>query len=152
MDQQPPETAAADATSQAVAAVAMRLMAGGVSRKLMDTLQRTVRQNPVEYPWQVVNQAILAEAGDDQKLVQQALRAQRDWILRGGRENPGRPMGVRAKTLLAMLLSRVLFFGVYTLAVCVLLILLKQKLPWFDLYAILRWLQDVWPAVFTPPS
>ncbi len=152
MDQQAPETAAGDATSQAVAQVALRLMAGSVSRKLMDTLQRTVRQNPVEYPWQVVNQAILAEGTDEQRLVQQGLRAQRDWILRGGRENPGKPLGVKAKTLLAMLLSRLFFFVLYTVAVCVLLLLLKQKLPWFDLYAVLRWLQDVWPSVFPPPQ
>lgn len=150
-EQAPGAERGADSTAADVAAVALRLMAGVVSRKLMDTLQRTVRQNPVEYPWQVVNQAILAEAVDGQRLVQQGLRAQRDWILRGGREAPGKPLGTRAKTFVAVVLARAFFFAVYTLAVGVLLILLKQKWPWFDLYRVLEWLQATFPGVFPPP-
>jgi hypothetical protein len=142
----------ADDPVRPVAEVSLRLMAGVVSRKLMDTLQRTVRQNPAEYPWQVVNQAVLAETVDPARLVQQGLRAQRDWIVRGGRENPSRPLGLRAKTLLAMVLSRLLFFAAYTAAVAVLLLLLKQKWPGLDLYRILYWLQAALPGVFPPPG
>ena len=130
----------------AVGAVSLRLLAGMVSRKTLDQLKRTVEQSPTEYPWQIVTQAVLAEPVDDQKLVQQGLRAQRDWVLRGGRNDPGTPLGVKAKTLLAKVLAQLIFFTVYTGIVC--LGLLIAKYLWdFDLYRALTWVQTNFPTL-----
>ena len=130
----------------AVGAVSLRLLAGMVSKKTMDQLKRTVEQAAAEYPWQVVTQAVLAETVDEQKLVQQGVRAHRDWILRGGRTDPGAPLGVKAKTLLAKVLAQLIFFTVYTAVVC--LGLLIAKYLWnFDLYVALTWVQTNFPTL-----
>ena len=97
MSSTPPDLQSPDDTLLAVGAVSLRLLAGTVSRRTMEQLQRTVQQSPAEYPWQVVTQAVLAEPVDAQRLVQQGLQAQRDWIVRGGREVPQRPLAHKAK-------------------------------------------------------
>lgn len=151
MSQAAPDLGSPDETMTAVAAVSLRLMAGTVSRKTMEQLKRTVQETPSEYPWQVVTQAVLAEAVDEQKLVQQGLRAQRDWVVRGGRQDPGRPLDVRAKTLLAKLLTQLIVFGLYTVLIIALLLLIKQRVPGFDIYRVLSWLQETFPGAFPPP-
>jgi hypothetical protein len=145
------QDAAPDATLTAVGAVSLRLMAGSVSRKTMESLRRTLVQSPAEYPWQVVTQAILAEVVDPEKLVHQGLRAQRDWLLRGGREDPGRPLGVKAKTLLAKMLTQLIVLGIFSLLTVALLVLAKQEWPAFDIYRLLDWLQTTFPQTFPRP-
>lgn len=125
----------------AVEAVSLRLLAGAVSRRTMEQLQRTVQQSPAEFPWQVVTQAVLAEPADLQRLVQQGLQAQRDWIVRGGREMPAKPISLRAKGLLARLCAQLIFLSIYSVVLVVALLLLKYKLPDFDIYRILAWFQ-----------
>ena len=143
MTETPPDLEQPDDTLQAVGAVSLRLMAGAVSKRTMEQLQRTVQQSPTEFPWQVVTQAVLAEPVDPQKLVQQGLQAQRDWIVRGGRERPAPPLSQRAKGLLARFVAQLIFCSIWALVVVVLLLLLKYKLPDFDIYRILGWFTDL---------
>jgi hypothetical protein len=82
---------------------------------------------------------VLAEPADPQQLVQKGLRAQRDWIVRGGREVPRPGVGHRAKGLLARICAQVIFFAIYSAAVLILLLLLKHKVPGLDIYRILDW-------------
>jgi hypothetical protein len=145
--QEPPDLTQPDDTMAAVSAVALRLLAGAVPRATMQALQRTLTQSPSEYPWQVVTRAVLAEPIADQQLVQQGLRAQRDWILRGGREVPPKPLGTRAKTLLARLLAQLLTFGMCSALLLVLLLALKHKWPDADIYRALGWLYEQFPKL-----
>lgn len=131
----------------AAGAVSLRLLAGAVPRRTLEALKRTVLASPAEYPWQVVTQVVLAEPADPQKLVQQGLRAQRDWILRGGRENPGKPMTVRAKTLLAKLAAQAIVLGICSLLILMLLLAIKHKWPGADVYRLLDWLYATFPRL-----
>jgi len=133
--------AGADATLQAVAAVSLRLMAGAVPKRTMEQLQRTLQQSPAEFPWQVVTQAVLAEPVDAQRLVQQGLQAQRDWIVRGGRERPAASLARRTKGFVARLCAQLIFGVIFTLVVIAALLLLKHKLPAVDIYRVLTWFQ-----------
>lgn len=128
-----------------IGAVSTRLLAGAVSKRTLEALQRTVQASPAEYPWQVVNQVVLAEPCDEQELAQKALRAQRDWVVRGGRENPGKPLGLQAKTLLAKLVAQSLFLGIYTFVILLFLLLVKHKWPQANVYGVLDWLYSVFP-------
>ncbi len=143
MSPTPPDLVQPDDTLQAVGAVSLRLLAGAVSKRTMEQLQRTVQQSPTEYPWRVVTQAVLAEPVDAQRLVQQGLQAQRDWILRGGREKPAMPLGRRAKGFFARLCAQAIFGLIFTVVVIAALLLLKHKLPDFDIYRLLTWCQDL---------
>lgn len=125
----------------AIGAVSARLLAGVVSKRTLEALRRTVEASPAEYPWQVVGQVVLQEPVEPQDLAQRALRAQRDWILRGGRENPGKPIGLQAKTFLAKVVAQTIFLGFFTVAVVALLLLLKHQWPAIDIYAFLEWLK-----------
>lgn len=145
MSAQPPDLEHPEQTLQAVGEVSLRLMAGAVPKRTIEQLQRTVQQSAAEYPWQVVTQVILAEPIAPQQLVQQGLQAQRDWILRGGRETPGKPIGQRAKGLLAKLVAQLIFLVLLSAVLYAALLLVKHKLPGFDLYAPLEWLYATFP-------
>lgn len=119
---------------EGIAGVSLRLLAGTVSRKTLDGLKRTVLASPDEYPWRVVNQVVLGESVDEQDLAQKGLRAQRDWILRGGRETPGKPLGLQAKTLLAKVVAQALFGLVFALVLVVLLLVVNHKWPNINIY------------------
>ena len=131
-----------------VGEAALRLMAGVVPRKTMTALRGEIVASPERYPWREVTDQILADPVEDGRLVQQGLRAQRDWVLRGGRETPRKPVATRGKFALAFVLSRLIFFAIYTVAVVVLLILLKRQWPAFDIYRILEWLRELLPGLF----
>lgn len=137
MSPTPPDLQNPDDTMTAVAAVSMRLVAGSVGKRTMEQLKRTVEQSPAEYPWQIVTQAVLAEPVEPQRLVQQALAAQRDWILRGGREAPSRPLTTQAKGLLAKIVAQSIVVGLIAGIVVVVLLLLKLKYPACDIYRVL---------------
>ncbi|MBM4060431.1 MAG: hypothetical protein FJ265_04940 [Planctomycetes bacterium] len=147
MSQTPPDLARPDAASRAVGEASLRLLAGAVSRKTMDQLRRTLQQSTAEFPWQVVTQAILAEPVETQRLLQQGLQAQRDWIMRGGREEPGTPVRVRAKGLLAKLCAQAIFLSLFSVVLIVALLLLKYKIPGFDIYRVLEWLYELFPSL-----
>ncbi|MBL9079868.1 MAG: hypothetical protein JNL08_20385 [Planctomycetes bacterium] len=112
-------------------------------KRTLEQLQRTVQESPSEYPWQAVVRTVLAEPVDDQKLVQQGLQAQRDWILRGGRERPAPPVGQRAKGLLARLVAQLIVCTIGTLLVIGALLLVKYRWPEWDIYRVLGWIQDL---------
>lgn len=142
----PPDLGQPEATLAAVSEVSLRLLAGAVSKPTMERLQNTLRQSPSEFPWQVVTQAVLAEPVDAQRLVHQGLAAQRDWIARGGRETPTAPIAYRAKTLLARICAQLIFGALFTLVLLAVLLLLKHKMPGFDIYRILTWFQQLFGA------
>ena len=129
-----PEGTPPDETLHQVGAVAMRLMAGAVPKPLMADLQRTVQQSSQGYPWQDVTRRVLASPIDEQKVVQQALVAQRDWILRGGRENPGRGLAHKTKGLVAKLVAQFLVLVVYAVLLIGGLLLLQHKFPEWNIY------------------
>ena len=131
-----------------VSEASLRLMAGLVPRQTVQALQQRVRENEQTYPWEEVVDKVLNEPVDDQRLVQQGLRAQRDWLLRAGTRAPGTSVSMRGKVALAFFLSRLLFFGLFTVALVVLLMLIKARWPAIDIYRPLEWLRDVLPGVF----
>lgn len=137
LDLQDPETA-----QRAIAEVSMRLLAGSVDRRTLDALKASVQGTAGEYPWQAVTHTILASPADPQKTVQAALVAQRDWLLRGGRETPC-SLGRRAKGLLAKLVAQLLVFAVTAALVIAGLLLLKYRFPDFDIYRILALLEEL---------
>ena len=142
MGETPPDLDDPGAARRAVGDASLRLMAGAVPKPKMEQLRRTVEQNPSEYPWQVVTQAIVADDVDPQRLVQQGLAAQRDWILRGGRTTRGPSVARRTKGLVARIVAQAVFGLCYALVIVAALLLLKHKLPAFDIYRILTWFQQ----------
>jgi len=130
-------------TLRAVSDTSLRLLAGAVPKAKMEQLRRTVEENSTEYPWQVVTHAVLAEPVDEQQLVQQGLAAQRDWILRGGRTAKGPTVAHRTKGFVARLVAQLIFAAVFTVVIVIALLLLKYKMPDFDIYRILTWVQDL---------
>jgi len=136
-----------DPTLRRVADASLFLMAGAVARPKMSALQRQVRDAGTDYPWETVVDGVLAEPVDPQKLVQQGLRAQRDWILRGGRETPGPSLKSRGKGCVAAMIARALFFVLYTVAVVLLLLAVRHKWPDLDVYRLLEWLYGVFPSI-----
>ena len=142
MSDQAPNLEQPDEVLRAVGDASLRLMAGAVPKTRMEQLRRTVEQSPADYPWQVVTQAILAEDVDEQRLVQQALAAQRDWILRGGRTAKGPSLRHRTKGLFARLLAQLIFATIFAAVLVLGLLLLKYKAD-FDIYRILVWAQEL---------
>jgi hypothetical protein len=142
MTSTPDDLARPDDTVEQVARANLRLMAGTVSKRTMEQLQRTLQQNPSEFPWQVVTQVLLAEPVDEQRLVQQALVAQRDWIVRGGRETPRPSVSHRAKGLLARICAQLIFAAIFTLVLVLILLLLEHLNPALDLSRVLHWFRS----------
>jgi hypothetical protein len=146
------ETPAVDPVFSRICESTTRLTAGVVPRPTMKELQKTAHAETAEYPWEAVVDRILRDPVDTGTLTQQALRAQRDWVVRGGREAPGRGAGSKAKSFVvrtsAKLLARLIFLAVLLPVVVLLLVLIKQKWPDLDIYRILLWMQDTWPTMF----
>jgi len=130
---------------RAVQDVSLRLLAGGVSASTMSQLQRMLRDNVGDFPWREVTARVLAEPVDQQRLVQQGLAAQRDWIWRGGRERPGPSLGRRAKGLLAKICAQTIFLTIWAAVLVIALIVLKHGTG-FDVYDGLEWLYQMFPA------
>lgn len=143
MSDNPPDLTEADDTIRAISEVSLRLMAGTVSKPKMAQLRVTVEQNDAEFPWQAVTQSVLSEEVESQRLVQQGLAAQRDWILRGGRTAKGPSVAYRAKGFVARLTAQLIFATIFTAVILVTLLLLKYKMPEFDIYRITTWLKSL---------
>ena len=143
MSETPPDLTEAEQTLRAVSDVSLRLLAGTVSKQKMEQLRRTVEQSTAEFPWQIVTQAVLAEEVAPQRLVQQGLAAQRDWILRGGRTAKGPSITHRTKGFVARLTAQLIFFVIFLVVIVAALLVLKFKLPDFDIYRILTWIEGL---------
>lgn len=130
----------------AVREVSLRLLGGGVQRSTMTQLQKLARDNVGDYPWRDVTRRILAEPIDEQRLVQQALVQQRDWIWRGGRETPGPGIGYRTKGFFAKLVAQTIFLSIWALVLAVTLLALKHKFG-FDLYQVLEFFYSTFPSL-----
>ncbi len=135
-----------------ISELSLRLMAGAVSRRTMKDLQRLVDRSSHAYPWDAVLDRALEDPVDHNQLVDRGLRAQRDWVERGGRTNPGRGVRLQAKTFMAALVAKLLFGVIYTLALVCLLVLLEQLWPQLDISRILHFLQESLPGVFPLPQ
>lgn len=158
-----------------VGQVSLRMMAGTVPPEVVDHLQARLLAESERYPWEEVVETILAETADPQELVNQGLRAQRDWIARGGAPGGGAApvstapraaaaassqpqagargrrapsLKTRGKTFLAAAIVKGGFAIIYTLAIVLLLVLIRHKYPSLDIYRILEWLRDALPGVF----
>ena len=142
------ETPSVDPVFSRICESMTRLTAGLVPRPTMKDLQKTVEASTAEYPWEVVVNRILRDRVDPVKVMKQALRAQRDWVVRGGRETPGKGLTYRAKSIVARLAARLIFLAILLPVVVILLVLIRQKWPDLDIYVILGWLQDTWPSMF----
>jgi len=136
---------------QDISELSLRLMAGTVPRRTMKELQRMVDKSDQVYPWDAILERALTDPVDQNELVNRGLRAQRDWVGRGGRTNPGKGARVQAKTFLATLSAKLVFIVFYTLALVCLLVLVEQIWPHLDISRILHFLQDKLPGLFPPP-
>lgn len=150
--QQPDRERDPEVLFQEISELSLRLMAGSVSRRTMKDLQRIVEKSGQAYPWDAVLDRALEDPVDQHDLVSRGLRAQRDWVFRGGRTNPGKGVRVKAKTFLAALVVKLLFFVLYTLALVCLLVLVEQIWPDMDISRILHFLQDKLPGLFPRPQ
>lgn len=150
MEQQNPQAGADDTVLRRVSEVSLRLMINGVSRKTTDRVRAIMESDDKQYPWQKVVDEVLAEPLP-QDAVMRGLRAHRDWFTRASvttSERVGRTARVASKTALAYVLSRLIFFVIYTGCVVLLLVLAKHRWPGFDVYRILDWLRELLPSVF----
>lgn len=137
---------------QEISELSLRLMAGSVPKRTMKDLQRIVDKSNDAYPWDAVLERALEDPVDQNELVSRGLRAQRDWVWRGGRTNPGKGVRMRAKTFAAGLAAKLVFLVLYTLALVCLLVLVEQMWPHMDISRILHFLQDKLPGLFPPPQ
>ncbi|MEM7202146.1 MAG: hypothetical protein AAF628_17895 [Planctomycetota bacterium] len=112
----------------------LRLMAKTVSPATVRRLRDELNASPERYPWRDVTESILDESPDDRELIQRALRAQRDWLMRGGPATAGRRRRAPVKRFTALVLSRAIFFVLYTTAAVVLLVLLQARWPQLNIY------------------
>jgi hypothetical protein len=144
------ETPTSDPVFSQICESNARLMAGQVHKSTLKELQKMVHGSPSEYPWEPVVARILRDPVDVAKFTTQALRSQRDWVVRGGRETPGKGLRRRAKGFVARLVARLIFLAVLIPAVVFLLVLVKHKWADADIYRILVWLGEIWPSAFAP--
>ncbi|MBM3972653.1 MAG: hypothetical protein FJ301_00920 [Planctomycetes bacterium] len=129
-----------DGVEAAVAAAALRLMAGAVPKPALERLRTAAMATGADYPWEATTRAILAAPVEPQRLVQQGLIAQRDWILRGGRENPKPGIGRKAKGLLARLCAQFVFGALFAIVLVTGLVAARYKWPAVDIYVAVGWL------------
>jgi len=133
----------------------LRLVAGAVPEATMSEVRGRAMAESEGYPWRAVNDRLVQDPVDERELIEAGLRGQRDWIMRGGgsrsaaeRKRPRRTLKVRGKSFLAYLVVRTLFFIIYTGAVVVALLLVKQNWPDLDIYRLLEGLQRLLPGLF----
>ena len=144
------QTPSPDPVFPSICEASARLMGGTVNRSAMKELQKLVQAESGSYPWEEVVERILAGGASQAEVAQAALKAQRDWIVRGGRQNPGKSLRAHSRSLLARLLARLIFFGVLLASVVILLVLCKLRWPEMDIYAANDWLAATWPDAFGP--
>ena len=134
-----PDPGRPEEVHDAVAHASLRLLAGAVPKATLERLRRETKAAAAEYPWEAATRALLADSVEPGQLVQRGLAAQRDWILRGGRETPKPGLGVRTKGLVARLAAQLIFGLLYGVVVVVGLVALKYKHPSIDIYVAVDW-------------
>lgn len=131
------------AALRAVGETSLRLLAGAVPKGKLDQLRRLVEQSPDAFPWQLVTRELLADPIDAQRLMQQGLVAQRDWIARGGRTSKGPGIVRRTKGFVARLMAQLVFGVMFAVVLVAGLILLQIKVEWFDIYQLVPWVKGL---------
>ena len=124
-----------------------RLFSGLVSRKTVRDLQQLVRSSADAYPWQEVVERTLSEPGEEATLLQSGLKAQRDWIVRGGRLDAG---GESRRSCFGSLFSIGLVFLAFLATVVVILVVARMHWPEADIYRLIDWLHETFPGRFKP--
>ncbi|MEE2887985.1 MAG: hypothetical protein VX951_11210 [Planctomycetota bacterium] len=145
-----PETPQPDPVFSRICETSARLMGGVVNRTAMKELQKLVRSESTSYPWEEVVDRVLSSGPPAAELATAALKSQRDWIVRGGRQTPGKNVRHRAKSMVARLMARLVFMAILLASVVALLILCKLRWPGVDIYLANDWLAAAWPAGFGP--
>jgi hypothetical protein len=130
-----------------VCEVSHRLLAGLVSRKTMRDLQALVRSSQAAYPWREVVERALGEPVEEAALLQSGLKAQREWILRGGRLDAA---GESRRSCLGSLVSIGLVFLAFLATVVVILVVARMHWPQADIYRLIDWLHETFPGRFKP--
>jgi len=125
------------------ATVSLRLMAGTVSKRVLEQLRQSLPQS--EDPRAALHAAVLAEPVDEKQLLGKALAVQREWIARGGRWR-GPSFGFRAKSLLARLCAQLVVTLLYLLLFVAALLALKYRDADWDLYRLLTWGRELFGA------
>jgi hypothetical protein len=142
-----PPPSPADPELQRIFETSHRMFAGLVPGGTAAKLRQRIAEDPARYPWEEVVAIVNAAAVPPADLIQRGLRAQRDWILRAAAGRPMRRLRVAGKTLLARILAQLLFFGLYSAAVVVLLLLLKLKWEGADIYRLLDMARSLLPGL-----
>jgi len=137
-----------DPVREQLGEASLRILAGVIPASTLAELRQQVLSRSDSFPWKAVNARILRDPVDDAVLLQRCLRAQRDWVVRGGPQRSRRALKARGKSTLAYFVARGIYFALYTVAVVVLLILLRQTWPSADIYRVLEWLRDALPGLF----
>lgn len=120
----------------------------GLPRKTMRDLQSIVFASRETYPWREVVERILAEPlGDEAALMQSGLKAQRDWVKRGGRLDASADS---KRSCLGAILSMSFVFLVFLATVVVLLVVARMHWPEADIYRLIDWLHETFPGRFKP--
>lgn len=143
-----PQTTEPDPIFSRICETSTRLMGGAVNRSTMKKLQKLVRADGDSYPWEEVVDRVLAEEMAPAELTKTALKSQRDWVVRGGRQTPGKSVRHHAKSLLAKVLAKLIFMVILMACIIVLLVLCKLRWPEIDIYAANEWLAEAWPSGF----
>ena len=145
-----PQTSTPDPVFSRICEVSARLMGGAVHRSTMKELQKVTRSNSASYPWETVVDRVLSEQVGPAELTKMALKSQRDWIVRGGRETPGPRLRHQAKSFVAKMLARLIFMAILITSLVILLVVCKLCWPAVDIYAANDWLSTTWPSAFGP--
>lgn len=144
------QTSTPDPVFSRICEVSARLMGGTIHRSTMKELQKLLRSEPNSYPWEAVVDRVLAEKMAPPELTKMALKSQRDWVVRGGRETPGPRMRHQAKSFVARMLARLIFMAILITFLVALLVVCKLCWPVVDIYAANDWLATTWPSAFGP--
>lgn len=137
------ELADPQAALRAVGETSLRLLAGAVPKPRLEQLRRVVEQGGDSFPWQLVTRELLADPIDPQRLMQQGLVAQRDWIARGGRTAKGPGIVRRTKGFVARFVAQLVFGVIFAVVLIAGLILLQIKIEWLDIYQLVPWVKGL---------
>jgi len=144
------QTSTPDPVFSRICEVSARLMGGAVHRSTMKDIQKVVRSERGSYPWEAVVDRVLSEQVGSAELTKMALKSQRNWVVRGGRETPSPRLRHQAKSFVAKMLTRLIFMTILITSLVILLVVCKLCWPAVDIYAANDWLSMTWPSAFGP--
>lgn len=148
MSEQAPAPDRSTAQLAAAAQISLRLLSGTVPPATLTRMQEVVRDAPDGFPLGALVKLLGEAEVSPHGLLQQATRAQREWILRGGRRERTPVVRHRGKTMLAKMLGQLLMVGATVLATVAVLVALRHHRPDLDVYRLQDWLHATFPQFF----